>query len=114
MNPLDEKGNLGYCEHCGVVYALQKLKGQTEKERAGFLGFGLRGGGGQTGTREESPSTPSRQRGDSSVFRWKCPDCDEDLTADSESDLNFLKTDHIREYHPNRATQGRGWSEGAS
>jgi hypothetical protein len=39
--------------------------------------------------------------------RWRCPDCDTDIRSESESELEFLKREHIREYHPNRPTGQR-------
>jgi hypothetical protein len=35
--------------------------------------------------------------------RWRCPDCGAVMDAENDSDLEFVKREHIREYHPNRA-----------
>ena len=42
---------------------------------------------------------PAKQSGS----HWKCPDCGADLKAENDSDLEFVKREHIREYHPNRS-----------
>ena len=34
---------------------------------------------------------------------WVCPDCGVEMNAPNEGDLGFVKREHIREYHPNRA-----------
>jgi hypothetical protein len=35
---------------------------------------------------------------------WRCPDCDAEVDSANDSDLEFAKREHIREYHPNRST----------
>jgi hypothetical protein len=42
---------------------------------------------------------PTKQPGS----HWKCPDCGANLGAENDSDLEFVKREHIREYHPNRS-----------
>lgn len=98
VSPLDEQSNFGSCEHCGIVYALNRARERRAEEEAGELG-GL-----EEGRRAEADdsSLPSGREGEAPAFRWRCPDCDAVLTADSESDLGFLRKEHIRELHPNR------------
>ena len=106
MTPLDDQGVLGYCENCGIVYVLKdRLKGTLETERLGRLGAGVVGESEGSNTRREvsviDATTPAQSQGS----HWRCPDCDTELHSDNESDLEFAKREHIREYHPNRSTR---------
>ena len=51
--------------------------------------------------RATSPDTEDRPQTLNS--RWRCPDCDAYLEAANDTDLQFVKREHIREYHPNRS-----------
>jgi len=98
--PTDEQGDFGYCEKCGIVYA---LGARTRAERDEGIPASNRG----ESDREEVMSRVAVPPDDEarpgvSAFRWRCPDCNEDLGADNAVDLEFLKREHIREYHPNR------------
>jgi len=103
VRPLDDQSVFGCCEGCGIVYALKgRLAGARDARMPGRFGTsadsGLRG-----------PETPggvsvgvatSRARPPGSY--WRCPDCDSEIHADNDSDLEFAKREHVREFHPNR------------
>jgi len=101
---MDDQSVFGYCEDCGIVYALKdRLKGSLG---AGSLaGREVRASGESMGTMgvrasvAESP-TPAQPPG----AHWTCPDCGMEIQSDSDFDLAFSKREHIREYHPNRST----------
>ena len=104
MRPLDEQSTFGYCERCGIVYALKdKLTehGYTDEQRRPESGF-LRGRKEARMQRpadsydEESRQAPS--------FHWRCPDCDAEFNETSDTDLEFARREHVRDYHPNRPT----------
>ena len=80
VRPVDDRSIFGYCEKCGLVYALKDRLADREA------------GGARRG--EE----PAQGRG----LRWRCPDCDSEMEATSEADLEFIKREHVREFHPNR------------
>lgn len=100
VRPLDDRSVFGYCEKCGLVYALtDRLIG----------GWGTEGASGvEAVTKSESLETKmSREasRADAALGSyWRCPDCDAEIRMDSDSDLEFAKREHLREYHPNRST----------
>jgi len=104
VKPLDDQSVLGYCENCGIVYALKdKLKGAWDTEAPERLGAGITGDEGTKRPRgaplvdvAAPPQTPGSY--------WRCPDCDTEIRSDNDSDLEFVKREHIREYHPNRST----------
>lgn len=105
MRPVADDSVFGYCENCGLVYALRsRLKEDWSKETPRNP---------RTGPKEEpgglsSPSAathfdaeiPAQPTGS----HWRCPDCDAEMSAANDSDLGFVKREHIREYHPNRST----------
>jgi predicted RNA-binding Zn-ribbon protein involved in translation (DUF1610 family) len=100
VRPTEEQGDFGYCEKCGIVYALGAwMRGERGPGVPGFFRA-------DTGQEEVMPKIAvppdDEVRPRVSAFRWKCPDCNEDLRAESDVDLEFLKREHIREYHPNR------------
>jgi predicted RNA-binding Zn-ribbon protein involved in translation (DUF1610 family) len=100
VRPNDEQADFGYCEKCGIVYALgARIRG----ERSAGVPGSFRG---DLDREEVTPKTAVPPddvvRPRASAFRWRCPDCNEDLGADNAVDLEFLKRGHIREYHPNR------------
>ena len=104
MNSLDGQSNFGCCERCGIVYALDKLRERRAEEEAGELECESSEGRRREKTDERNILARSKRKVEFSDFRWKCPDCDMELTAGSESDLGFLKREHVRELHPNRST----------
>ena len=98
MEAIDERNDFGFCEHCGLVYALNKLQ-QQKGEGMGVVEPRFD----RAEERENRPSV-NRNEDESSVFQWKCPDCGMELAAGTESDLGLLKKDHFHDYHPNRPT----------
>jgi hypothetical protein len=102
VNSLDGHSNLGYCERCGIVYALGKLRERKTGEGVGELGSESSKGTMREETYRKNILARNKGQAEPSDFRWKCPDCDMELTAGRESDLGFLKREHIHELHPNR------------
>ena len=103
MNSLNGQSNFGYCERCGIVYALDKLRERKAEEGAEELGSESSKGRRREETNGRNILARNKLQVEFSDFRWKCPDCDAELAAGSESDLGFLKREHIRELHPNRS-----------
>ncbi len=101
MEAMDERSEFGYCEHCGLVYALSRLRVLGEAEESKPPGADL---GDATGGKDGRSDAARQEDADSKAFRWSCGDCGTAITADIESDLGLLKREHIREYHPNRPT----------
>lgn len=104
MSLLDEQSIFGYCERCGIVYALDKLRDQRAEEGTEAFGGEPIEQEKREDTRDGGLPRENERKTKSAIFRWKCPDCDAELTADDETDLSFLKREHIRELHPNRPT----------
>jgi predicted RNA-binding Zn-ribbon protein involved in translation (DUF1610 family) len=103
VKPIDAQSVFGYCEKCGLVYALRDRLEQRSTTAAKAVESGQSGE-----TREEERvgrEAPSDAEQVSEAYnsRWRCPDCGALLQASNESDLQFVKREHIREYHPNRA-----------
>ena len=101
MNALEGQSSFGYCDHCGIVYALDKMKEQGAIEEPpeivrGPSVFRRREEG------EEDIIAPGERRVEAPGSHWRCPDCELVLTAENEVDLSYLKREHIRELHPNR------------
>jgi predicted RNA-binding Zn-ribbon protein involved in translation (DUF1610 family) len=101
VKPLGEQIVFGYCENCGIVYAIRERlqeRRSAEETRNPEAGF-------------EEPKDVDRQGRATLVGRpsqllgshWKCPDCDAEMTSDNDADLKFAIREHIREYHPNRS-----------
>jgi hypothetical protein len=105
VRPLADPSGLGYCEECGIVYA---LKGGGKGERVTDVPEALKvGAGGEpegTEWRRGTSAADVTPPGPSSGAYWRCPDCDTAIRADNDSELGFAKREHIREYHPNRPT----------
>ena len=102
---MDDQSVLGYCENCGIVYVLKdRLKGTWDIGPPGRLGADVAGESKGTnrpgGVSAVDVAAPPRSPGS----YWKCPDCDTEIRSDNDSDLEFIKREHIREYHPNRST----------
>ena len=102
VRPVDGQVTFGYCENCGLVYA---LKVRLVERKTPEFPEGPSGGPGTKSAERERRATsgPDTEDQVSSVVRWRCSDCGTALQADEESDLEFLKREHIREYHPNRS-----------
>jgi predicted RNA-binding Zn-ribbon protein involved in translation (DUF1610 family) len=105
VTPVDDQSPFGYCEACGVVYALkERLQGRRSHETPRVVELQSA----EEIRETDSPSKeafagtdePTKQSGS----HWKCPDCGADLKAENDSDLEFVKREHIREYHPNRSS----------
>jgi predicted RNA-binding Zn-ribbon protein involved in translation (DUF1610 family) len=99
VRPTDEPSKFGYCEKCGIVYVLRAAVREEWGEGAPGPS---KGDSAREAGSSETAVPPDEVPPRASVFRWRCPDCNEDLRADSDTDLEFLKREHIREYHPNR------------
>ncbi|HEV2139397.1 MAG TPA: hypothetical protein VGR53_11205 [Nitrososphaerales archaeon] len=104
VSPVDDQSPFGYCEACGIVYALkERLQGRQSYEPPRVV----ESQSDENPRETDSPSweafagtdAPTKQSGS----HWKCPDCGADLRAENDSDLEFVKREHIREYHPNRS-----------
>jgi rubredoxin len=105
VTPVDDQSPFGYCEACGIVYALRdRLQGRPSRETPRVIelqsdeepvGTDKPGGAAHVDAEEPSEHLGSR---------WRCPDCGTLLESANESDLEFLKREHIREYHPNRSS----------
>jgi hypothetical protein len=104
VTPIDDQSPLGSCDSCGIVYALKdRLQGRRSFEAQGGVEF----------RRDEKPREANEPMSAAPVdteepsgnlgSRWRCPDCGTLLESANESDLEFLKREHIREYHPNRS-----------
>ena len=91
------EGPFGSCERCGLVYALRS-KAPVEEVPGAEPGFQA-----QQEEREEEEGQPrGRSPSTTAGARWRCPDCDQLLTAENESDLKFVVREHVKELHPNR------------
>ena len=104
VTPVDDQSPFGYCEACGIVYALkERLRGRRDYDTPRGVELQTDEEPGETDSPiRETPAntdTPTKQSGS----HWKCPDCGADLKAENDSDLEFVKREHIREYHPNRS-----------
>jgi predicted RNA-binding Zn-ribbon protein involved in translation (DUF1610 family) len=103
VTPVDDQSPFGYCEACGVVYALRdRLQGRptVEKLRA-IESLPDEEPGGMVRPGQSALIAP--ETGELAGSRWRCPDCSIVLESAVESDIEFLKREHIREFHPNRA-----------
>ena len=104
VRPISDRSIFGYCENCGLVYALKdRLKVAPVTEALTGLEAGLAGEPVETRIAEAS-SSDSLVSERSAGSRWICPDCGMEISSDNDSDLGFAKREHIREYHPNRQT----------
>ncbi len=102
MAPVDDLSPFGYCEACGIVYALRdrmKVRPNYEKPRIVTQPDKEPRGVDITGEAAPIEVGSAEQVG----TRWRCPDCGTLLESAVDSDMEFLKREHIREYHPNRA-----------
>jgi len=99
VRPLDDQSVFGYCENCGIVYALKdRLTAARDTRVPGRIGASPDREAKGTGFTGGIATTPARSPGS----HWRCPDCDTEIRADNDSDLEFAKREHVREYHPNR------------
>lgn len=101
---MDEQGIFGYCERCGLVYALKdRMTEQGGEKKAGGPSVGFRKEGTKDTIETRSSVRESTEKQDRTPHsHWRCPDCDAEIDSENESDLDFAKREHIREYHPNR------------
>jgi len=98
VRPVGDKSGFGFCENCGLVYFLTVGGGRRAETRGpGGTSRGMAQEG--AGIAETAAFGGASER---PGFHWTCPDCGAELTSEVESDLGFLRTVHIREYHPNR------------
>ena len=104
VRPLDEQSTFGCCEKCGIVYALKdrltdhEYTGEQGRPEAGFLEGRKEA---RVQGRTDSYYEESRR---AASLHWRCPDCDAEFKETSDTDLEFAKRQHVREYHPNRPT----------
>lgn len=105
VTPVDDQRPFGYCEVCGIVYALKdRMQERRTHETPTVVKL-------QSKEEPRGPDNPSsgafadtEESTKRSGSHWRCPDCGVDLYADDDSDLEFVKREHIREYHPNRSS----------
>ena len=104
MDPVDDQSIFGYCENCGVVYVLKdRLGGSRGTEPPQGLGARLGLEPRETDMIGRSARAEDEAQLKPSVSHWRCPDCDAEISADSDS-LEYVKREHIRDYHPNRSS----------
>ena len=102
---MDGQGVLGYCENCGIVYALkEKLKGTWDTETPRRFEGGITSDSKEAGSQRRVSPVDTKAPVRSPGSYWRCPDCDAEIRSDNDSDLKYAKREHIREYHPNRST----------
>ncbi|HLQ06648.1 MAG TPA: hypothetical protein VK126_02720 [Nitrososphaerales archaeon] len=104
VTPVDDQSPFGYCEACGIVYALRdRLQGRPTYEKPRTT----------ESQSDEEPMGVDRpgeaapleaENAEHVSSRWRCPDCGTVLESAVDSDMEFLKREHIREYHPNRSS----------
>ena len=105
MRPLDGQSVFAYCENCGIVYALRdRLKGAWDTEKPGTVKARITGESSGTVGPGWVPVVEAATPPQAPSSYWRCPDCDTEIRSDNDSDLEFVKREHIREYHPNRST----------
>ncbi|MDA4126502.1 MAG: hypothetical protein OK452_04775 [Thaumarchaeota archaeon] len=105
VSPVDDQSPFGYCEACGIVYALKdRLQGRRTYETPKLAEV-------QSNGEPREPDSPSRaafvdteESTKRSGSHWRCPDCGMVLESAVDSDMEFIKREHIREYHPNRSS----------
>jgi hypothetical protein len=104
VKPTNDESAFGYCEKCGIVYFLKSKMGeQKKKDSLEGIERSLSEGSGseEIKTWEE---TPALQAGSQPAkHRWRCPDCGAVMDSTDEDELEFIKREHFKEYHPNRA-----------
>ena len=102
---MDDQSVFAYCEKCGIVYALKdRVEGGWYTERSEKARTGVTRESMGTNTRGGVPTVSATTPKEPSGSYWRCPDCDTEIRSDNDSDLEFAKREHIREYHPNRST----------
>jgi len=103
VKPLEDQSALGFCENCGIVYAFKnRLKEEQDAEMSRRREVGIIGEMGANRPRGVSGvgvTAPAQSPGS----YWRCPDCDTEFHSENDSDLEYVKREHIREYHPNRS-----------
>ena len=105
MRPIDDQSIFGYCEKCGIVYAMKARLSEEQgaetppRLEAGTVGE-TKGTDTQRGSSVAGDATGARSTGS----YWRCPDCGTEIRTDNDSDLEFVRREHLREYHPNRPT----------
>jgi hypothetical protein len=104
VRPVDEQSPFGYCDSCGIVYALKdRLNDQWSKDAPRGIELGP-GGRSRESDRPRGATLVDADEGSKPLYsHWRCPDCDTEINAASDADLSFARREHIREYHPNRS-----------
>jgi predicted RNA-binding Zn-ribbon protein involved in translation (DUF1610 family) len=104
VSAVDGQSPFGYCDSCGIVYALKdRLNGQWSKDAPRGIELGPGGRLRETDRPRGATLVDTEEDSEPSNSHWKCPDCDAELNAANDADLWFAKREHIREYHPNRS-----------
>jgi len=102
VKPFEERSGLGYCEKCGLVYAM--IIGTEDV--SSFEHVGPRVDSSEEETEavvSTGPETTNSRNSPNFKSKWRCPDCESEIISENETDLEYLKREHIREYHPNRS-----------
>jgi hypothetical protein len=104
VKPTGDGSGFGFCENCGIVYLLDKRRQEVGAEaRLESLGSGANQEHGRGPKSSPLPVEMERPPDQSPIHRWRCPDCGAVTESPNEDDIEFLKREHVREYHPNRA-----------
>jgi len=105
VRPLDDQSVFAYCENCRIVYALKdRVEGAWYTERSGKARAGVTSDSVGPRPPRGVPTVSATTLAQPPGSYWRCPDCDTEIHSDNDSDLEFAKREHIREYHPNRST----------
>jgi hypothetical protein len=105
VRPIDDQSLFAFCDTCGIVYVLKdRLEGQQSTEAPREIELGLGREPKDTEMPRRTAFIDNEAPLESLSSHWRCPDCDTDLEAPNEADLEFLKREHVREFHPNRST----------
>ena len=100
VKPVEGMDMLGHCEKCGLVYLLKARGrdiGPDEPIRAE--------GGSHEPAKDQPPAAAPPEPSDRPESRshWWCPDCETYLYAENDGDLQFVKREHLKEFHPNKS-----------
>jgi predicted RNA-binding protein with PUA-like domain len=90
---------------CGIVYILKGRMGEPmNKDALEGLEKTFVEGQDKADNKPWEPASPDQvEQTQPSTHRWRCPDCGSVMESPEEGDLEFIKREHFREYHPNRA-----------
>jgi predicted RNA-binding Zn-ribbon protein involved in translation (DUF1610 family) len=104
VKPVNDESAFGYCEKCGIVYLLKRrMEAQPKKETLEGIERTFSGGPESEEGKPWEEDSASQLGPQQAKHRWRCPDCGTVMDSTDEGDLEFIKREHVREYHPNRA-----------